>query len=190
MAKYNEFGQVGSIFSLGGADVIPPAGMCIVAIQFLADNILTKLTAVPPSGANYEYIGVAASHNGTTPIINTDFSGGAMVAGTTELTLDNVTSVYVGQAVTGTGIDGTQEHPVTVKKITSSTTIELSRGVPAIGDNVAISFHDFYGSGTGGETTVAAVWPKGMTIYGKWEKVRATADANGGIVCYLGLLRR
>jgi len=30
------------------------------------------------------------------------------------------------------------------------------------------------------------VFPKGITIYGRWTKVGITADANAGVICYLG----
>ena len=188
MAKYNEFGQMGSIFSLGGSAVIPPAGMCIVAIQFLADNILTTLTAVPPIGHNYEFPGdTVVAHNG--PVTTRTTAGGASTAGSNILTLSSLNAaIKVGQVVTGTGIDGTQQYPVTVLKYDGATTLTLSRGVPSVAGGVTLSFHEILGSGTGGETTNAAVFPKGMTIYGKWETVTCTADANGGIICYLGAL--
>ena len=32
-----------------------------------------------------------------------------------------------------------------------------------------------------------AVFPKGLTIYGRWLVVTPTADANGGIICYFGV---
>ena len=190
MAKYNEFGQMGSIFSLGGASVIPPHGMCIVAIQFLADNILTDLVAVPPVGHNYEYIGDAVvAHNGAVTTRTT--AGGASTAGSNTLTLSSANAaIKAGQVVTGTGIDGTHEAPVTVLRYDGATTLTLSRGVPSIGGGTTLSFHEIMGSGTGGETTNAAVFPKGLTIYGRWEKVTATADANGGIICYLGALHQ
>ena len=42
--------------------------------------------------------------------------------------------------------------------------------------------------GSGG-TTIAAgtcVFPKGLTIYGRWLNIDIDADADGGVICYLG----
>ena len=42
--------------------------------------------------------------------------------------------------------------------------------------------------GTGG-TTIAAgtcVFPKGLTIYGRWRSIDIDADADGGVICYIG----
>jgi len=43
------------------------------------------------------------------------------------------------------------------------------------------------GAGSGGVVTDSLnVFPKGITIYGSWTSVAASADAAGGIVMYLG----
>ena len=34
--------------------------------------------------------------------------------------------------------------------------------------------------------TSANVFPQGITIYGRWTAVTATADTTGGVICYLG----
>ena len=42
--------------------------------------------------------------------------------------------------------------------------------------------------GTGGQALAAAqVFPKGLTIYGRWDSVSLNADdTDGGIICYFG----
>jgi hypothetical protein len=35
-------------------------------------------------------------------------------------------------------------------------------------------------------TDSTQIFPKGLTIYGRWTAVTAAADADGGIICYLG----
>ena len=41
--------------------------------------------------------------------------------------------------------------------------------------------------GTNAESTdVSQIFPKGLTIYGRWTAVTSPADADGGIICYFG----
>jgi len=43
------------------------------------------------------------------------------------------------------------------------------------------------GQGTNNEVIDSTnIFPEGITIYGRWTAVTATADSNGGIVLYLG----
>ena len=43
------------------------------------------------------------------------------------------------------------------------------------------------GNGTNSETVSSTqVFPKGLTIYGRWTAVTAGSDADGGIICYFG----
>ncbi len=43
------------------------------------------------------------------------------------------------------------------------------------------------GNGTNSETIDSTqIFPKGLTIYGRWTAVTAAADADGGIICYFG----
>ena len=38
--------------------------------------------------------------------------------------------------------------------------------------------------GSGGIAVSSIVFPKGLTIYGRWTSVTPTADGTGGIICY------
>jgi len=43
------------------------------------------------------------------------------------------------------------------------------------------------GNGANSETIADNnIFPKGLTIYGRWTAVTAAADADGGIICYFG----
>ena len=38
----------------------------------------------------------------------------------------------------------------------------------------------------GGASTDGIVFPRGVTIYGRWTSVTAADDSDGGIICYFG----
>ena len=43
------------------------------------------------------------------------------------------------------------------------------------------------GAGAGaGQIDTSNIFPQGITIYGRWTHVGITADAAGGVICYLG----
>jgi len=55
----------------------------------------------------------------------------------------------------------------------------------ATGDCIGVSPGS--GSGTNNERVASDnVFPKGMTIYGRWTAVTASSDTDGGIILYLG----
>ena len=60
---YN-FGQLGSGFSDEAVEVTPPSGMVIVAIQFLADTVLSTLVAATDTQAAYFSHTTAVALNG------------------------------------------------------------------------------------------------------------------------------
>jgi hypothetical protein len=41
--------------------------------------------------------------------------------------------------------------------------------------------------GNATNTDSSQVFPKGITIYGRWTSVTTAADADGGIICYFGV---
>ena len=55
-------------------------------------------------------------------------------------------------------------------------------------DAAFIGFTTVIGNGTNADDlTNTALFPAGMTIYGRWTNVQlATAQADGGIICYFG----
>jgi len=55
----------------------------------------------------------------------------------------------------------------------------------ATGDCFGLAGSSGVGSGHN-LVTNANVFPQGITIYGRWTAVTATADTAGGVICYLG----
>jgi hypothetical protein len=115
---------MGSVFSNGAKDIVPPQGMVICAIQFLAENTPTKLVSekhATKGGPSFPYISgsttdvVAAADrfmnfNGVTSatVSNATYEAGAVV----DISAENL-AIKVGQYVLlvdtadaeGTGID-------------------------------------------------------------------------------------
>ena len=183
--RYDQFGQMGSIFSLGASSVIPPKGTCIVAIQFLADNIMLDLKQVDKLDTKYECVGDGyVAHNGGVVSVNTS----AAAQSGTLLTLAAAnTAIKPGMVVTSASGVILPDTKV-VRYDAAGPTITLSQPTPQVAASNAITFHEYLGSGIGGDTTNAAVFPKGLTVYGFWKEVKCTVDANGGIICYIGAL--
>jgi len=183
--RYDQFGQMGSIFSLGGAKILPPKGTCIVAVQFLADNIMLDLKQVDKVDTQYECIGDGyVAHDGavTTQAITAANQTGNM------LTLSGANAAIKNGMVVTSASGVILPDTKVLKYDSAGPTITLSQPTPQVAAGNVLTFHEYLGSGMGGETTNAAVFPKGMTIYGFWKEVKCTADANGGIIAYIGAL--
>ena len=67
----------------------------------------------------------------------------------------------------------------------AGTSITLSESVTVDGDQHLVFLDNYHGAG--GNDADAIVYPKGLTIYGRWTKVIPAADADGGIICYFGI---
>ena len=195
--NFDPLGSMGSVYTHANAAVIPPQGMVITAIQFLADNILTELLAEQhPAGvaAGPKYVSTATAHgNGDAMQL---CGNGNSLGPTVTMTGANA-AVKVGQRVTAANPNytffpnhhnhATGIEPVFITAISANgLVLTLSRDV-ALVSNTNMIFSTPLGTGSGGATTSNAVFPKGLTIYGRWTSVKATADANGGIICYFGV---
>ena len=207
------FGQMGSVFQNLAKPVYPPKDHVIVAIQILADQKLTELhtetldtmgpqfiTTEGTEANDANYIGVteaAAGGAGTTAGVvtigaaNTKIKKGQYVLIAADgddidsgLTVDagagHLTPIYQGPNAQG----------IVVKSI-SSTTLTLENANGSVFDASSIDasntfyFLDEYHA-AGGTTTDDVIYPKGLTIYGRWTMVQPTLDAAGGIICYFG----
>jgi len=203
------FGQLGSVFTNLAKPVFPPKDHVIVAIQFLADNTPTAMvtetldTMGPqfPSTGNTEatqnnYLGVcesAASGAGSsvgvvTIVANAKIKKGQYIiigadADTIDagITLDasagNVTPVYQGPNAQGLIVKDIDGTTLTIANADGS--VFDASGLDA---NNTLYFLDEH-HGVGGSRTDSVVFPKGVTIYGRWAKVTPSAAP---VICYFG----
>jgi len=198
--SYN-FGQLGSVTCQTATPVVPPQGMVITAIQFLADNTPTVLKSenLGATGPNF-FSTEAADHvnfNGVTEQNLADASS------TTTPTLSGANSlIKKGQFVllinqgdtidNGITVDaetpipiynGPSKQGVTVVEYGGSTSITLSSAVSP--SSQSLVFLDNY-NGAGGNDATGITYPKGLTIVGRYTTITPEADADGGVICYFG----
>jgi len=198
--SYN-FGQLGSVTCQTATPIVPPQGMVITAIQFLADNTPTVLKSenLGATGPNF-FSTEAADHvnfNGVTEQNLADASS------TTTPTLSGANSlIKKGQFVllinqgdtidNGITVDaetpipiysGPSKQGVTVVEYGGSTSITLSSAVSP--SSQSLVFLDNY-NGAGGNDATGITYPKGLTIVGRYTTITPEADADGGVICYFG----
>tara|TARA_A100001515_G_scaffold13511_1_gene10208 strand:+ start:143 stop:715 length:573 start_codon:yes stop_codon:yes gene_type:complete len=179
-----DFGQLGSAHTDLAEQIRPPKGMVIVAIQFLADNILSELTAQVPKDDKAEYFGTAvAAHDNTTVTSTASTSGSS-----TTLTLASPNlSIQKGMIIesqTDTDIPISLTEPTRVVNYDRDVTVTMSAAHDV--NSQTVGFFTERGSGFGGKAVSGAKFPGGMTIYGRWTSVTPAEDADGGIICYFG----
>jgi len=186
------FGQMGSAYTASAVSIIPPKGMVIVAIQFLADNTPTILRSEKKTNALVPLQGTGAAYASTTYVAhnngdaqqacvdksadythaltgsNADIKPGMQVFSNTEDLLQDITG--------NTG-------PCLVESIAAEV-IVFNRKVTCATSTLTFSADN--GTGDGGEAISGVAFPKGITIYGRWIEVKPAADADGGIICYFG----
>ncbi len=202
------FGQFGSAYSDLAKPILPPTGLVITAITFLDDNTPTvlrseKLDTEGPSYINIQNtsgdIQVADNHANFNGVVARDVSDGTIAAGG-DVTIASASSrIKVGQYVLlvaagdsdTTGITPDTETPTPVTKgpnkqgvrVTSydgATTVKLDAQITPSTQGL-IFLDDFHGAG--GLTAASQVFPKGVTIYGRWTKFKPSA---AGVICYFG----
>ena len=204
------FGQMGSVFQNLAKPVYPPKDHVIVAIQILADQKLTELhtetldtmgpqfiTTEGTEANDANYIGVteaAADGAGTTAGVvtigaaNTKIKKGQYVLIAADgddidsgLTVDagagHLTPIYQGPNAQG----------IVVKSI-SGTTLTLSNADGSAFDasnldtgNTLYFLDEVHG--VGGTATDSVVFPKGVSLYGRWTTIVPSAAP---IICYFG----
>ena len=207
------FGQLGSAYSDIAQVIVPPKDHVIVAIQFLADNTPTVLTPekldrngpgyIAISGSTGDDVEVADNNyfnfNGVHASHVTDNSGSDITAIT--LATSGAGRVKVGQYVllvnndadesgaTAQTIDaqtpvpiynGPNKQGVKVTAFDGTTGVTLDTGISP--DSQALIFLDEY-HGAGALTCASQVFPKGLTIYGRWTAFKPSA---AGVICYFG----
>ena len=185
------FGQFGSAFADANANVItPPETLAIVAIQFLADTSLDTLTA---ADANvFPTIGAAANDNGhyTRTVDGATSSATKVIFDQENAGTGNNDNIEVGDEIYLTST-GASLGVVTGLNPDDDNTKEISVASQSISNDVTLSFikpGKISSQGVGGMAIDSSqVFPKGLTIVGRWDSVSISADAStAGIICYFG----
>jgi len=205
------FGQLGSAYTDLAKTIVPPQGMIIVAIQFLADNTPTVLTPekldtrgpgfVSISGTTTDVVGVADDYMNFQGAAQANCDEAGSVAAGTAISVSATTgTIKVGQAVLlvldadheGSGLTIDSETPTPIYSGPNRRGVFVT-GIAANGDPIldttitpAVNQHlIFLGpeQGAGGITAAAQVYPKGLTIYGRWTAFKPSA---AGVICYFG----
>ena len=203
---YN-FGQLGSVSSNTAKPIVPPQGMVISAIQFLADNTPTVLRSevLETTGPNFVSTedGDSINYNGVTEVDVTDgtYAAGANI---TIADVDTNIKIKVGQYVlliaqgdtVDAGITVDSETPIPIYNgpnkqgvfVTAyaNTTTSLQLSAQITPSSQSLVFLDNY-NGAGGNQADGIVYPKGLTIVGRWTTMTPSADTTGGgVICYFG----
>ena len=107
----------------------------------------------------------------------------------------NSTEVAYGFGQLGSGFsdEAVAVTPPTGKVIIAMTFLEdtiLSAMVADVQDDAAYFSHTTAVANNGGgaaETDAATIFPKGVTVYGRWSSVTPPASATGGVIFYYGI---
>jgi len=205
------FGQFGSAYSDLAKPIVPPTGLVITAITFLDDNTPTVLTPEKLDSEGPSYINIQgtsgdiqaadnyANFNGVHAVDCTD-DGSAVAAGANITIATASNKIKVGQYVllvsqtdtdtAGITIDSDTPIPITrgpnqqgvkVASYDGATTLTLDTALTSINTQGLIFLDDFHGAG--GLTAASQVFPKGVTIYGRWTTITPSAT---GVICYFG----
>ena len=182
------FGQYGSAFHDTDSNVItPPEGLVIVAIAFLADSSFDTLVAEDPGkvfnfasaandGGQFER-SVNQGTGSTNKIIfdDTNAASGVKIG---DKVFQKTTGVSHG-TVTALDPDGDNANEIQVSETSVVTNNEFF---------VFINPDTNGGEGAGGQVIdTSQVFPKGMTIYGRWTSASIASSASAaGIICYVG----
>ena len=207
------FGQMGSAYTDLAQTIVPPQGMVIVAIQFLAANTPTVLTPekLDKQGPGFPEIttgtNVTALASTTTRNTNGYFMGAVddtSSSTTATLSSTDISNVKVGSYVLL--VNNTyQEDGAPAMTIDSETPVPIysgpnKQGVFVVsrqadgGDEMVLSSAISPSSqalifldaehGAGGIISNGQEYPAGSTIYGRWTAFTPSA---AGVICYFGV---
>jgi hypothetical protein len=226
------FGQLGSAYSDVNQPIVPPMGMVIVAIQFLANNtptvltpeVLGNTTAAEPyaGGHGFGFPEITTGSNVTALLSTHTRNTNGRLMGQLDDSGANVqvtfTSLETHDMNVGDYVllvnDTMQEDGNPTMTIDSETPIPIYSGrnkrgivIKSIDSNDTITLKDSAGNafsglspssqsliilgpqqGAGANVANGQVYPKGVTIYGRWTTFTpsaATADG-GGVIAYFG----
>lgn len=181
------FGQYGSaLLDSNSAVLVPPAGMCITAIQFLSDTSFDKLLSKNPSRFfnTTATIAHAANLASVTAVTGSRFID--LAAYTPDETsvgryIVNAALGFEGDflgKIVGFGEDANGNPDASFVELDRAVTLTSGATVYVISSN----------QGAGGTSLATQnVFPKGLTIYGRWSAVSLAADdSTGGAIAYFG----
>ncbi len=208
------FGQMGSAFlDAVETKLYAPQGKVIVAITCTVDIKFESLTAetrsIPGSGTSHahqypEYFGLAAAAHDLGDCV---IAGASKIGNITTVTHTantagpgSTSAIKVGMQLASLGDldfprDGLLGRPVMIEEILSSTTFRVSDNArAAVLSSQSLAGLALNSSGHGGVAVDAAnVFPKGITVYGRWTDLSiATIGGSGhpagggGIIVYFG----
>ena len=184
------FGQFGStITQLAAQTVTAPEDHVIVAIQFLSD---TKLSALVAEDSQKYVNSIAASHTGEYTRQVAQGTGS-----TNKITFDDGSGSAISNATAGCKVgdhvydsNGTFHGIVVLLNPDGDDTAEIKIDRNAtIADNEILHFSSkaLPVGGGGQQLGNADIFPKGLTIYGRWTSMSIEDDdATGGAICYFG----
>jgi hypothetical protein len=207
------FGQLGSAYSDVAQTIVPPKDHVIVAIQFLADNTPTVLTPEKLDQKGPGYFAISGSTGDDIEVADNNYfnfngvhashvsDGSISAGGDVTLATSGAGRVKVGQYVLLVN-DDADESGATAQTIDTETPVPIYSGPNAQGVKVtgfngtttvnlsaditpssqALIFIDEQ-HGAGGITAASQVFPKGLTIYGRWTAFEPSA---AGVICYFG----
>ena len=207
------FGQFGSAYSDLAQVIVPPKDHVIVAIQFLDDNTPTILSPEKLDDQGPGFIAISGSTGDDIEVANNNYfnfngvhashvtNGTIAAGGDVTLATSGIGRVRVGQYVllvnddadesgatlqtidaeTPTPIyNGPNRQGVKVTGFNGTTTVNLDTQITP--SSQALIFLDEQ-HGAGGLTCASQVFPKGLTIYGRWTAFKPSA---AGVICYFG----
>ena len=230
------FGQLGSAYSDVAQPIVPPMGMVIVAIQFLAENTPTVLTpevlgnasqsGLPPhpGGHGFGFPEITTGTNVTAlASTHTRNTNGRLMGQLDDNAGSNITQVTFSSTTTADmnvgdyvllvndtmqedgnptmTIDpqtpipiysGRNKRGIVIKSIDSDDTITLkdSAGNAFVGISPSSQSLIILGpeQGAGANVANGQVYPKGVTIYGRWTTFTPSAAGvdGGGVIAYFG----
>lgn len=208
------FGQMGSAFiDAANKPLYPPKDMVIVAITFLTDTKL-ETTGVNKGGLTSDTITDAAGET-QSPWIGTDLAAhsvgnysdadghnnnGVGSDGLFELAVDATGKIVPGMIIeSATMFPRDLNDPYILKELHANGVrgIAAKRSNPFVaaalaadvadGSNEVVNFFDPNTMGLGGAIIDSSnVFPKGVTIYGRWTSVEIANGETGSFIAYFG----
>lgn len=186
-ANQMSFGQHGCVLIDDDDHIfIPPDGKVVVSIQCLGDTAFDLLVSEDPN----RFLNTAGAAHGTANITVTGSGGTATEgAGFIDTTGTPATSL-IGKSLylstTGAFLAKVKAVGFAANGDVDASTLEMDRNVTIANSAVLAVTDSDQGSG-GHQLATANIFPKGITIHGRWTVVSLASDQNSdGAILYLG----